>query len=131
MIKALKVTMYIVGVVGILFGLAYILIPQQLGEVFGYQTSSEVGYLTHFLAAYGGLFVVGSVFVIIAARDPLQHISWVKYAIAWTLVSLAVDAYSIMVGTVDFGEAMGGMIIAAVFAAALLIFYPYRAAKEA
>jgi hypothetical protein len=130
MLKALKVTMYVIGVVGILFGLAYIFIPEQLGETFGFETSKSVGYLPYFLAAYGGLFIVGSVYLVIAARDPLRHILWVKFAITWALVSLALDAYSIILGNVTFSEAMGGMIIGAVFAAALLVFYPYKAVKE-
>jgi hypothetical protein len=126
MLKALKVTMYVIGVVGALFGLAFIFASKPLGEMMGFETSGASGYLQYFTTSLGGLFVVGSVFIIIAARDPLRHILWVKYAIAWSLVGLALDLYSAILGYVTFSEAMGGIIIGAVFAAALLIFYPWR-----
>ena len=129
MLKALKVTMYVIGVVGILFGLAFIFAGEPLGEMMGFETGGDLGYLPYFTTSLGGLFVVGSFFIIIAARDPIKHILWVKYAIAWSLVGLVLDLYSAIMEYVTFSEAMSGIIIGAVFAAALLIFYPYKAAK--
>jgi len=37
MIKPLKVTMIVYAIVGILFGLAYIFVPRQLGAMFGFE----------------------------------------------------------------------------------------------
>ena len=130
MLKGLKATMYVIGVVGVLFGLSYILIPQQLGEFMGFQTSGSAGYLPYFLASMGGLMIVGSAFILIAAGNPLRHVLWVKYAIAWSLVGLVLEIYSVIVEHVTFSEAMGSMIIYVVFALALFIFYPYKAVKE-
>ncbi len=128
MLKALKVTMYVWGVVGILFGLAFILIPEQLGEMMGYQPGPD--YVHYMLASLGGVFIAGSVFIIIAARDPLKYINWVKFAILSSLLGLVLGLYSIVMGYVNFTQAGTGVIIDAVFAAALFAFYPYKAAKE-
>jgi len=128
MIKALKVTMIVWGVIGILFGLAYIFIPTQLGEMFGFEKGPAHGYAM--LASLGGSFIAVSVFVIAAARDPLRNISWVKFAILYSLVGLVMELYSVIRGYVDFAQAGMGIILWAIFAAAFLVFYPWRRASS-
>ena len=128
MIKALKVTMIVYAVIGILFGLAYIFVPRQLGAMFGYEAGpASVSALA---AALGVSFVSACIFLIIAARDPLKHILWVKYAIVFAILMFAAELYSLIIGYIDFSQAGIGIIIHAVFAAALLAFYPWRVAKE-
>ncbi len=127
MIKALKVTMIVWGIIGILFGLAYLLAHTQLGDMFGYEKGPE--YVHAMLASLGGCFIAVSVFIIAAARDPLRNISWVKFAILFSVLGLVMELYSVIRGYVDFGQAGMGIILWAVFAAAFLAFYPYRAAR--
>ena len=128
MVKALKVTMIVYAVIGLLFGLAYIFIPRQLGTMFGYE---EGPASTAALAVGLGVSLVAAcIFLIIAARDPLKHILFVKYAIVFSILMFAAELYSPIVGYVEFGQALMGIIIHAVFAAALLIFYPRKAVKE-
>ena len=79
MIRALKVALILYGVIGILFGLAFIFVPYELGSMFGFEEGPE--YVPHFLALLGVCFIAPAVFLIAAARDPLRHISWVKFAI--------------------------------------------------
>jgi len=128
MIKALKVTMIVYAVIGILFGLAYIFIPRQLGAMLGHEagpaSAAALGVVL------GASFVAACIFLIIAARDPLKHILWVKYAIVFAILMLAAELYSFIIGYLDFSQAVMGIIIHAVFAAALLAFYPWRAARS-
>ncbi len=128
MIKALKVTMIVWGIIGILFGLAYLFIPNQYGDMFGFEKLP--GYVLGLLAALGGCFIAGSVFVIAAARDPLRNISWVKFAILFSLLGLVMGLYSVIRGYVDFAQAGTGIILYAIFAAAFLAFYPWRRASS-
>jgi len=127
MIRALKVTMIVWGVIGILFGLAYIFVPYELGSMLGFEKGPD--YIPAFLASLGGCFIAVSVFVIAAARDPLQHISWVKFAILFSVLGLVIELYSVIRGYVDFSQAGMGIILYAIFAVAFLVFYPYRAAR--
>ena len=128
MIKALKVTMIVYAVIGILFGLAYIFIPRQLGAMLGHEAGpASVAALGVVL---GASFVAACIFLIIAARDPLKHILWVKYAIVFAILMLAAELYSFIIGYLDFSQAVMGIIIHAVFAAALLVFYPWRATRS-
>ena len=128
MIKALKVTMIVYGVLGILFGLAYIFAPHQIRAMFGFEQGPA--YVAAFTAALGVSFVSACIFLIIAARDPLKHILWVKYAIVFAILMLAAHIYSFILGYINFSQAIQDIIIHGVFAAALLVFYPWRAAKS-
>ena len=127
MLKALKVTMIVWGILGILFGLAFIFIPQQLGDMYGFEHGAiSTLYL---LGLLGIAWIAASVFLIAAARDPLRHIYWVKFAILGCLLSLAIALYSLVQGFVNFSQVGMDIIMFAVFAAAFLAFYPYRAAR--
>jgi len=127
MLKALKVTMIVYGALGILFGLAYIFAPYELGNMFGYAEGPE--YVSAFLASLGVCIIAPCVFLIAAARDPLRHILWVKFAILWAILLAVIELYSFIRGYLDFGQAGMGIILHAVFAAAFLVFYPWRAAR--
>ncbi len=128
MIKALRVTMMVWGILGILFGLAYIFVPLQLGSMMGYEKGPA--YVAYMLAGLAGFLISISVFIIIAARDPLRHINWVKFAILNCSLSLVLGLYSVIQGYVDFSQAGMGIILHAVFAAAFLAFYPWRTARS-
>ena len=126
MLKALKVTMIVYGVETILLGLAFIFIPRQFGEMMGYPAEWPE-YLLFVLAGLGVCLIAPSVFLIAAARDPIRHIYWVKFAILWAILIVVFDLYSVIIqGYVDFGKAGMGIILNAVFLVAFLVFYPWR-----
>ena len=128
MIKALKVTMIVWGVIGILFGLAYIFVPRELGTMLGYEQGPA--YVPYMLTGLAGCFISISVFIIVAARDPLRHINWVKFAILYCSLGVVLGLYSIIRGYVDVGQAGMGIIIDGAFAVAFLVFYPWRRASS-
>ena len=128
MIKPLKVTMIVYAVIGILFGLAYIFVPRQLAAMFGHDALPVLA--AALAAALGASFVSACIFLIIAAQDPLKHILWVKYAIVFAILLLAALLYSLILGYLDLSQAGTGLIIHAVFAIALLVFYPWHATRS-
>ena len=130
MIRGLKVALILYGALGILFGLAFIFVPRELGTMFGYEHGGPE-YIASFLASLGVCMIAPSVFIIAAARDPLRHISWVKFAILWAILNAVIDLYSVIQGYVDFSQAGMGIILNAVFAVAFLALYPWRAARSA
>ncbi len=134
MLKALKVTMIIWGILGILWGLALIFIPHELGTMLGYEQGGPeyvAKYISYFLASLGIAMVAPSIFIIAAARDPIRHIYWVKFAILWAILVIVINLYSIVRGYVDFGKVGMDIILQAVFLAAFLVFYPWRAPSSA
>ena len=128
MIKALKVTMILYAAIGILFGLAWIFVPRQLGAMFGHEV--DLAVKAELATLFGVSLVALGIFLIIAARDLIKHILWVKYAIVFAILSLAAYLYLLILGYIALEEALTAIIIHAVFAAGLLAFYPRRAARS-
>ena len=70
MIKALRVVMIVWAIIMILYGLAFIFVPEQLGAMSGFEKGpAYVGYLA---ALLGVSWIVPAVFVIIAATGPAE-----------------------------------------------------------
>ena len=127
MIRALKVALIVWGVIHIVLGLALILAPSQTASMMGFAEIANAGIYTATL--WGATLLAASVWIIVAGRDPLRHITWVKFVILLSLLGLVVQLFSVVQGAVDFSQAGVGIIQDAVFAAAFLVFYPWRAAR--
>ena len=128
MLKALKVTMIVFGVVEICFGLGFLFFMPAMGAMLGFE---QVPAHVQYVGAMLGLTLIPiSIFIIAAARAPLKHLNWVKFAIWWEVLGVLAGLYSTIMGYVNFSQAGMGTIWDAVVAAALLIFYPWRAAKQ-
>jgi uncharacterized membrane protein HdeD (DUF308 family) len=124
MIKALKVTMIVYGVIGILLGLVLVFIPDQMGEWFNTPVLND--YEKYLSASIGLANIAAGVFVIMAARNPIKNISWVKFAIVWALFWVVTVVYGLVSGYVDFSQEGSALIINAIFAALFFAFYPWR-----
>ena len=124
MTKALRVTMVVYSVLGILFGLSMIFIPDQMAEWFN--APALIDYEKFLTASLGVANIAAAVFIILAARDPIKHISWVKFAIVWALIWVASILYALGRGYVDFSQEGVTLIIHIVFAVLFFIFYPWK-----
>jgi hypothetical protein len=129
MIKGLKIAMIAWSVIGILFGLAFLLAPNLM--VAGFGLSLAPVYVQYFLALLGNMYIVTSIFVILAARDPLKHILWVQCAIAGSLMDMIAGLVFIIRGDLPFSQAGSVIIINLILVPALLIFYPWRKVSTA
>lgn len=127
MIRALKVALIVYGVITIFFGLLFMFSPRELGASQGYESSPK--YVGYFLALLGYYMIVPAIFLIIAARDPIRHINWVRFAIVWTLASVVTSFYSLMRGYVTFSQVELALIVDGGFAVAFLVLYPWRTAR--
>ena len=79
MIKGLKIAMIVYGVVLILLGLALLILPDKMAEL--WRLGQIADYAKFLTAGAGAIYVAAGVWVVAAGRDPLQHISWVKFSI--------------------------------------------------
>jgi energy-converting hydrogenase Eha subunit C len=127
MIKALKVWLIIFGAVHILVGLTTILIPAQWAAMGGVAQITD--YERWLLALLGACFIAIGVWVIVAGRNPLSHINWIKFAILKSALTVVVGVYLIIQGYIDFSQVGAVVILDAVFTIALLACYPWRAAR--
>ena len=128
MVKALKLTMIVYAVISILLGLAFIFIPDKLSDWFNVATF--VDFSKYILTLLAAQFIVMGVFLIMAARDPIRHILWVKFAIAHAIVDALVALYALIRDYSDFSQVGLALIVHAVFAVLFLIFYPWRSKES-
>lgn len=131
MIRGLKVALILFGVISILSGLAHIIAPYQLASMIGFGEIPDVCRPVAYVMAMVGIsFIAPGVWLIVAGRDPLRHITWVKFAILWCILAVVAGLYSIIQGVVSFNQVGMVIILDGVFAAAFLVFYPWRAARS-
>ena len=124
MIKPLKVIMIIYAISGILLGLAFIIVPSIIGAMLGYDSGPT--YIAALTAMLGASFISACIFLLIAAKNPIKHILWVKYAIVFAILSLVAPLYSFLLDHITIIQALAPLITHTVFAIALLVFYPWR-----
>lgn len=127
MTKALKVTMIVYGIIGILLGLVLVFVPDQMSTWFNAPALND--YEKYLSASIGLANIAAGVFIIMAARDPIKNISWVKFAIVWALFWVVTVVYGLVRGYVDFSEEGPALIINVIFAALFFAFYPWKASK--
>jgi hypothetical protein len=123
MTKALKVVMAAYGVAGIVFGLGYLIFPEQLSTLQGAEEVSD--FLVAIEMTLGASVLAVGIFAVLAARDPIRNILWVQFAIVFALLFVATAVYSGVVLFADFNSALVGVTLHGVFAALLLILYPW------
>lgn len=129
MVKALKVTMIVYSIIGIVLGLALIFIPEQFGKAFNAPALND--YEKYLDVSIGLANIAAGVFIIMAARGPIKNISWVKFAIVWALFWAVTVLYGLARGYVDFSQEGPALIINVIFAALFFAFYPWRARQTA
>lgn len=66
----------------------------------------------------------------IAARDPIREIQWVRFAIVFALLFVAVSVYLGLFVRDGFRSVLYGILIHGTFATVLLIFYPWQAVRD-
>ena len=129
MIRGLKIALILYGAISILVGLAFIVVPNQVAaSMIGLEEMPES--MLYFMMMGGVMDIAVGVWLIVAGRDPLRHITWVKFAILWCLLAVVAGVYSIIQGVVDFNQVGMMIILDAVFAVAFLALYPWRAARS-
>jgi hypothetical protein len=126
-VKALVVVLIIYGAILLVMGLAGIILPEQVSGLFGIE---EVTDDIIFMGVIIGAFCITiGIWLIIAGRDPLGNIYWVRFAITKAILFVVVEVYLIIRGYVDFNQVVVGIILDAIFAVLFLVFYPWRAAR--
>ena len=91
MLRALKVTLIVAAIVGFIFGVMFLIAPDQTGALFNFpEFPKEVRYIAGLL---GAAYVAFSVGFVLAARDPARHRSWVQAGLVVYALSLVMTIY--------------------------------------
>jgi len=126
--RPLQVLLIINGLIWIIYGLGFIFFPELTG--ISQQFADWPGNGAFVYAVLGICDIVPACFFIMAARDPLGNLSWVKFAITWGILCGLTDLFCALKGYVPFSQVELFFIIDMIFAAGYLIFYPWRGARD-
>ena len=127
MTRSLKVMLFIYGVIVILMGLVDIFMPDLLMQMYGF--GEVAGIANYFGEIISAIFMAIGVWTIVAARDPLRYIIWLKFVITMSLFAITFSVHSMLVGYVDFSQISTPIIFHGFFAVVFLVLYPWGATR--
>ncbi|GJM42541.1 MAG: hypothetical protein DHS20C20_28230 [Ardenticatenaceae bacterium] len=123
--KKLNVLIYLIGVVQLVLGLLYLLVPMQLLALMGHTVpAADIAYPLGMLAARFLAYGVGMFFI---ARAPEKHLFWINNMIFIQAVDLAVGIFYTATGVVGLALSGFPMFNAAVFIILLTLWRPKAA----
>lgn len=117
--RGLRITMYAWGGLMLVSGLVAMLFPGRI-EAFAGKGATN----TFLLGSWGWLEALLGLGVMMAGRDPIRHILWVRLAGINFGVSGAYDVLHYLAGTITLGVVALDLVAYAVFGLLFLAFYP-------
>jgi hypothetical protein len=132
MLKALKVILIVYGAISAVLGVIQAFFPYQASAMIGISGLPDVcSPGLYALASLGGSLIAGGIFLIIAGtRDILRNILWVQFALLWSILFVAIEVLSTLMGYVTFDQTMVSIIVDGVFFILLMAFYPWGRTEE-
>jgi hypothetical protein len=120
--RPLRVTLVVIGLVQVFFGLPFVVAPGLYSVVL--HLSSAPAWTSWFFVMSGARFLGMAYGMFLAARDPAKHVSWINAMIGIQALDWLGTMYSIGSGAISFAQATDAPFLPLVFIAALLIWYP-------
>jgi uncharacterized membrane protein len=125
MLRFLRVILLFDGMVLCVLGLVLLIAPHATWTMFGF--SGLPGAVNYIVGLLGAFMLTMGLGYFLAARDPAHSAPWVIAGIIRGLLEAAVSLGYTASGIVTFNQAWLGLLLAAWFAVAYIIFYPRRA----
>lgn len=125
--RPLRVTLIIIGVVQLLFGLPFVVAPGLYSVVL--HLSSAPAWTHWFFVMAGARFFALGYGMFLAARDPIRHVAWINAMIAVQAFDWLGTMYAILTGAISLAQAVDAPYLPLIFIAALLIWYPRASSK--
>ena len=118
--QLLKVALAVVGVIFI-FGI------YTLGQVWPSGWVWAAGHPQHYLHMIIAVYAVLGVFLLIASRDPLKHLSLIWFTVWSSIAHSALMAYQSVMDPAESGHMIGDVPALAIIAIVLAILTPRKA----
>jgi len=126
--RPLRVTLVIIGVVQIFFGLPFVVAPGIYGVVL--HLSSAPTWTTWFFVMNGARFLAMGYGMFLAARDPVKHIAWINAMIGIQALDWLGTIYCLATGAISLAQATDAPFLPVLFIGALLLWYPRNAERS-
>ena len=122
--RNINATLIICGAIYIAQGFIFLVAPDRIVSLYGLEALNDS--MAFLVTIIGSAFVAAGVWFIMTILNPIRNINAIKFAILWCSLFVISPLYGLWQGYVDFNQIWLGMVINAVFVAALLIFYPRK-----
>ncbi|MFA5628662.1 MAG: hypothetical protein WC958_00130 [Dehalococcoidales bacterium] len=120
--RNITAAMVICGAIYIAEGFIFLVSPERIVDLFGLEALNDS--MAFLMTIIGSAFIAAGVWFIMTILNPLRNINAIKFAILWCSFFIISPLYGLWQGYVNFEQIWIGMLLNAVFVAALLIFYP-------
>ncbi len=120
--RPLRITLVVIGIVQIFFGLPFLVAPGLYGVVL--HLAHAPAWTSWFFAMSGARFLAMAYGMFLAARDPIKHKAWINAMIVVQALDWLGTMYSIGTGAITLAQATDAPYLPLIFVAALLILYP-------
>jgi type IV secretory pathway TrbD component len=122
MMRPLKVTLAVIGIVQVFFGLLFVIAPGQFATLFHFPVAPA---WTNWLLVMGGARFLGMGYgMFVAMRDPMKHRTWIQAMIGIQVLDWLTTISNLLTGVITLSQASTATFLPIVFIVALLVFYP-------
>ncbi len=120
--RALRITLIIFGAILCIEGVLDMVLPVQRAAGMALGQCASQAQLA--VAILGATWIAAGAWTIAAARDPLRHLDWVRFALTLAVMLILALSGAVLRGNVAFRAVAIDIGVNALFVALLLAFYP-------
>ena len=122
MLTVLRIVMILLAIEYFVYAILMLFIPIQFTEHMGFMNAPE--WFKWLAAMLAGNFLGLALGLAVAVRDPYRNVTWVQANILLQAVHSVWTFYYYIMGTCNFDQIGFALILAPLWTALLVIFYP-------
>lgn len=125
---SLRFTLWFIAIVQFFFGILFTFAPATAGGLLGLEPAAP-GWVHWLFVMMGARFLGYGVGMVVAARDPLSHQSWINTMIGIQVIDWVATVGYLLAGDLPLANVASALILPVVFVAALIWWHPRRLAS--
>ena len=127
--RSLRFTLRFIAIVQIFFGVLFTFAPATAGGLLGLEPAAP-GWVNWFFVMMGARFLGYGVGMLVAARDPISHQSWINTMIGIQVIDWVATVGYLLAGELPLRSVASALILPVVFVGALAWWHPRRLASR-
>lgn len=124
----LRFMLRFIGVVQLFFGVLFTLAPARAGALLGLEPSATADWVQWLFVMMGARFLGYGIGMLVAARDPLRHQTWINTMIGIQVIDWVATVGYLIAGDLPLVRVASALILPVVFVTGLLWWHPRRLA---
>jgi hypothetical protein len=125
--RALKVLLFLYGLIFVVDGLFFIFLQNQTADFLKMDRFSDT--TSFFVMQLGAVYIAIGVWLIIAGRNPLKHLHWIKFIFTMLPIGIAAIIYAYVKDYIGLGVLGPMTALDVIIVICLVILYPRSGVK--